>query len=66
ANVERSIIMSIEPAAWETQLVRDTSAVIRLLETTLVLNDEKGCSAKELAKLKAKNEKLAAKVVKAE
>ncbi|MCI97920.1 hypothetical protein A2U01_0119221 [Trifolium medium] len=35
-------------------LVRDTVAVIRLLEIALVLNDEKDCSTAELEKLKAR------------
>ncbi|MCI68976.1 hypothetical protein A2U01_0090237, partial [Trifolium medium] len=56
ADAESSIIMNMGPAARETQLVRDTAAVIRLLETALVLNDEKGCSAAKLEKLKARNE----------
>ncbi|MCI97672.1 hypothetical protein A2U01_0118973, partial [Trifolium medium] len=56
----------MEPAARETQLVRDTAAVMRLLETALVLNDEKGSSARELGKLQARNEKLEAKLLKAE
>ncbi|MCI63255.1 hypothetical protein A2U01_0084512, partial [Trifolium medium] len=42
------------------------AAVMRLLETALVLNDEKGSSARELGKLRARNEKLEAKLLKAE
>ncbi|MCI69911.1 hypothetical protein A2U01_0091174, partial [Trifolium medium] len=39
-------------AAREAQLVRDTAAVMRLLETALVLNNEEtcpGCRAEEAA-----------------
>ncbi|MCH84613.1 hypothetical protein A2U01_0005445, partial [Trifolium medium] len=66
ADAERSTILTMEPAARETHLVRDTAAVMRFLETTLVLNDEKGSSVRELGKLRAKNEKLKAKLLKAE
>ncbi|MCI60003.1 hypothetical protein A2U01_0081258, partial [Trifolium medium] len=46
------------PDARGTQLVRDTAAVMRLLETAPVLNSEETCPAAELKKLQAKNEKL--------
>ncbi|MCI86365.1 hypothetical protein A2U01_0107646, partial [Trifolium medium] len=36
------------PAAREAQLVRDTAAVMWLLETALVLNNEETCPAAEL------------------
>ncbi|MCI32647.1 hypothetical protein A2U01_0053861, partial [Trifolium medium] len=54
------------PAAREAQLVRDTAAVVRLLETTLVLNNEETCPAAELKKLQAKNDKLQAEMRKVE
>ncbi|MCI37591.1 hypothetical protein A2U01_0058815 [Trifolium medium] len=66
AGAERSTILTMELAARETQLIRDTAVVMRLLETALVLNDEKGSSANELGKLRAKNEKLEAKLLKAD
>ncbi|MCI85583.1 hypothetical protein A2U01_0106862, partial [Trifolium medium] len=42
------------PEARETQLIRDTAAVVRLLETALVLNSEETCPTAELKKLQAK------------
>ncbi|MCI59289.1 hypothetical protein A2U01_0080544, partial [Trifolium medium] len=60
ADVENSTILNMGAESRGNQLVRDTAAVIRLLETALVLNDEKDCSAAELEKLKARNEKLVA------
>ncbi|MCI57475.1 hypothetical protein A2U01_0078726, partial [Trifolium medium] len=54
------------PAAWEAQLVRDTAAVMRLLEMALVLNNEETCPAVELKKLQVKNEKLRGELVKVE
>ncbi|MCI93795.1 hypothetical protein A2U01_0115093, partial [Trifolium medium] len=39
------------PSAREAQLVKDTAAVMRLLETALVLNNEETCPAAELKKL---------------
>ncbi|MCI93290.1 hypothetical protein A2U01_0114588, partial [Trifolium medium] len=39
------------PDARETQLVRDTAAVMRLLETAHILNSEDTCSVAELKKL---------------
>ncbi|MCI38229.1 hypothetical protein A2U01_0059457, partial [Trifolium medium] len=50
ADVERSIILDMGPAAHQDQLVQDTFALMRLLETALVLNDEKGSSTRELEK----------------
>ncbi|MCI87416.1 hypothetical protein A2U01_0108699, partial [Trifolium medium] len=52
--------------AREAQLVKDTAAVMRLLETALVLNNEDTCPAAELKKLQAKNDKLRAKMTKVE
>ncbi|MCI93376.1 hypothetical protein A2U01_0114674, partial [Trifolium medium] len=54
------------PAAREAQLVKDTAAIMRLLETALVLNNEETCPAAELKKLQAKNEKLRAEMTKVE
>ncbi|MCI40272.1 hypothetical protein A2U01_0061505, partial [Trifolium medium] len=51
------------PATRQDQLIQDTAAVMRLLETALVLNDEKGNSTRELEKLKVWNEKLEAEVL---
>ncbi|MCI76678.1 hypothetical protein A2U01_0097948, partial [Trifolium medium] len=48
----------------QEELGRDAAAMIRLLETTLVLNDEQGSSTREVEKLKARNEKLEAKALK--
>ncbi|MCH81952.1 hypothetical protein A2U01_0002746 [Trifolium medium] len=56
AAVERSLVLDMGPAARQDQLVQDTSAVMRLLETALVLNDEQGSSTRELGKLREKNE----------
>ncbi|MCI64356.1 hypothetical protein A2U01_0085614, partial [Trifolium medium] len=52
--------------AREAQLVRDTAAVMRLLETTLVLNNEETCPAAELKKLQFKNEKLRGELTRVE
>ncbi|MCI64944.1 hypothetical protein A2U01_0086202, partial [Trifolium medium] len=65
-DVERSIILDMEPTARQDRLMQDTAAVMRLLETALVLNDEKGSSSRDLEKLKIRNEKLEAKVLKLE
>ncbi|MCI77541.1 hypothetical protein A2U01_0098811, partial [Trifolium medium] len=54
------------PDARETQLVRDTAAVMRLLETTLVLNSEETCPVAEMKKLQAKNEKLRGELTRVE
>ncbi|MCI86701.1 hypothetical protein A2U01_0107982, partial [Trifolium medium] len=54
------------PAAREAQLVRDTAAVIRLLETALILNNEETCPAAELKKLQAKNDKLRGELTRVE
>ncbi|MCI70218.1 hypothetical protein A2U01_0091481, partial [Trifolium medium] len=35
------------PVAHQDHLVQDTATVMRLQETTLVLNDEKGSSTRE-------------------
>ncbi|MCH82826.1 hypothetical protein A2U01_0003638 [Trifolium medium] len=64
AEVERSDIMGLEPAARQEQLVQDTAAMMRLLETALVLNDEKDSSTRDLEKLKGRNEKLEAEAEK--
>ncbi|MCI60439.1 hypothetical protein A2U01_0081695, partial [Trifolium medium] len=63
---EKSIILGMTPDAREMQLVRDTAAVMRLLETALVLNSKEICSAGELKKLQAKNEKLRVEMTKFE
>ncbi|MCI69628.1 hypothetical protein A2U01_0090891, partial [Trifolium medium] len=54
------------PAAREAQLVRDTAAVMQLLETALVLNNEETCPAAELKKLQVKNEKMKGELAKIE
>ncbi|MCI85231.1 hypothetical protein A2U01_0106510, partial [Trifolium medium] len=54
------------PAAREAQLVKDIAAVMRLLETALVINNEETCPAAELKKLQMKNEKLRAEATKVE
>ncbi|MCI78736.1 hypothetical protein A2U01_0100007, partial [Trifolium medium] len=56
----------METAARQDRLVQDIADVMRLLETALVLNDEKGSSSRDLEKLKIWNEKLEAKVLKVE
>ncbi|MCI38820.1 hypothetical protein A2U01_0060049, partial [Trifolium medium] len=61
---EKSIILGMTPDARKMQLVRDTAAVMRLLETAIVLNSEETCPAAELKKLQAENEKLQAEVTK--
>ncbi|MCI86147.1 hypothetical protein A2U01_0107426, partial [Trifolium medium] len=66
ADTEKAIILGMTSAARDEQLVRDTAAVMRLLETTLVLNNEDTCPAVELKKLQVKNEKLRAEVTKVE
>ncbi|MCI79152.1 hypothetical protein A2U01_0100423, partial [Trifolium medium] len=66
ADVERSIVLDMGSASRQDQLVQDTAAVMRLLETSLVLNNEKGSSTTELEKLKVRNEKLEAEVLKLE
>ncbi|MCI72376.1 hypothetical protein A2U01_0093639, partial [Trifolium medium] len=65
-DAEKSIILGLTSAARETQLVRDTAAVVRLLEMALVLNSEETCPVAELKKLQAKNEKLRAEMTKVE
>ncbi|MCI76599.1 hypothetical protein A2U01_0097869, partial [Trifolium medium] len=50
----------------QQELARDAAAVIRLMETALVLSDEQGSSTREVEKLKARNEKLEAKALKLE
>ncbi|MCI05914.1 hypothetical protein A2U01_0026969, partial [Trifolium medium] len=64
ADVERFIVLDMGQAARQDQLVQDIADVMRLLETTLVLNDEQGSSTRDLEKLKAQNEKLEAEVLK--
>ncbi|MCI64011.1 hypothetical protein A2U01_0085268, partial [Trifolium medium] len=66
ADTEKAIILGMTPAAREAQLVKDTAAVMRLLETALVLNNEETCPTAELKKLQVKNEKLRAEVTKVE
>ncbi|MCI49388.1 hypothetical protein A2U01_0070632, partial [Trifolium medium] len=66
ADVERAVIIDLGPAARQEELARDAAAVMRLLETALVLNDEQGSSTRDLEKLKARNEKLEAEVLKLE
>ncbi|MCI53087.1 hypothetical protein A2U01_0074333, partial [Trifolium medium] len=66
ADMEKSIILGMTPAAREEQLVRDTAAVMRLLETALVLNNEETCPAAELKKLQARNEKLRGELTRVE
>ncbi|MCI34892.1 hypothetical protein A2U01_0056113, partial [Trifolium medium] len=65
-DAEKSIILGLTPAARETQLVRDTAAVVRLLETALVLNSEETWLVAKLKKLQARNEKLRAEMTKVE
>ncbi|MCI12122.1 hypothetical protein A2U01_0033225, partial [Trifolium medium] len=64
ADVERAVILDMRPAARQEELARDAAVVIRLLETALVLNDEQGGSTRDMEKLKTRNEKLEAKVLK--
>ncbi|MCI58870.1 hypothetical protein A2U01_0080125, partial [Trifolium medium] len=66
ADTEKAIILGMTPATREAQLVRDTAAVMRLLETALVLNNEETCPTAELKKLQVKNEKLKGELVKVE
>ncbi|MCI49952.1 hypothetical protein A2U01_0071196, partial [Trifolium medium] len=40
----------MEPATREAQLVKDATAVMRLMETALVLNGEETCPISELRK----------------
>ncbi|MCI47940.1 hypothetical protein A2U01_0069182, partial [Trifolium medium] len=63
---EKNIILGTSSTDRAAQLSRDIAAVVRLLETALVLNFEGGCSERDLEKLHAKNEKLAAEVLKLE
>ncbi|MCI87295.1 hypothetical protein A2U01_0108577, partial [Trifolium medium] len=44
ADVEKALILDMGPAARQEELARDAAAMIRLLETALVLNDEQGSS----------------------
>ncbi|MCH82125.1 hypothetical protein A2U01_0002922, partial [Trifolium medium] len=64
ADVERAIILDLGPAARQDRLVQDIAAVMRLLETALVLNNEKDNSTRDLEKLKFRNEKLEAEAKK--
>ncbi|MCH81998.1 hypothetical protein A2U01_0002793 [Trifolium medium] len=50
----------------QDELVQDAATLMRLLETALVLNDEKSSAAREIEKLNATNEKLEAKIMKLE
>ncbi|MCI75535.1 hypothetical protein A2U01_0096804, partial [Trifolium medium] len=42
----------------QQELTQDLTAMMRVMETVLVLNDEQGGSNREMAKLRARNEKL--------
>ncbi|MCI08720.1 hypothetical protein A2U01_0029799, partial [Trifolium medium] len=66
ADVEKVVILDMRPAARQEELARDAASMIRLLDTALVLNDEKRSSTRELEKLKVRNEKLEAEVLKLE
>ncbi|MCH79893.1 hypothetical protein A2U01_0000654 [Trifolium medium] len=66
ADVERSIIMDMGPVALQEELAQGAAAVMRLLETALVLNDEQGSSTRGLEKLKMENGRLKAEVLKLE
>ncbi|MCI78386.1 hypothetical protein A2U01_0099656, partial [Trifolium medium] len=58
------VILDMGPAARQQELARDVAAVIRLMETALVLDDEQGSLTREVEKLKARNEKLEDKALK--
>ncbi|MCI23392.1 hypothetical protein A2U01_0044571 [Trifolium medium] len=66
ADVERAVILDMGPTARRQDLARDAAAVMRLLETALVLNDEHGSSTRDLEKLKAQNGRLKAEVLRLE
>ncbi|MCI44835.1 hypothetical protein A2U01_0066074, partial [Trifolium medium] len=66
ADVDKAVILDMGPATRQEELARDAAALIRLLETALVLNDEQGSSTREVEKLKGRNEKLEAKALKLE
>ncbi|MCI89143.1 hypothetical protein A2U01_0110431, partial [Trifolium medium] len=51
-------------AARQGELTQDLTAMIRVMETVLVLNDEQGSSNREMAKLRTRNEKLEARALK--
>ncbi|MCI66859.1 hypothetical protein A2U01_0088117, partial [Trifolium medium] len=51
-------------AARQQKLTQDLTAMMRVMETVLVLNDEQGGSNKEMTKLRTQNEKLEARVLK--
>ncbi|MCI92020.1 hypothetical protein A2U01_0113316, partial [Trifolium medium] len=44
ADVEKAVILDMGSAARQEELAWDATAMIRLLETALVLNDEQGSS----------------------
>ncbi|MCI94185.1 hypothetical protein A2U01_0115483, partial [Trifolium medium] len=48
----------------QQELTQDLTAMMRVMETVLVFNDEQGSSNREMAKLRAQNEKLEAKALK--
>ncbi|MCI61447.1 hypothetical protein A2U01_0082704, partial [Trifolium medium] len=52
------------PAARQQELTQDLTAMMRVMETVLVLNDEQGSTNREMAKLRTRNEKLEARALK--
>ncbi|MCI11527.1 hypothetical protein A2U01_0032628, partial [Trifolium medium] len=52
------------PAAHQEELTQDLTAMMRVMETVLVLNDEQGSSTREMSKLRTRNEKLEARALK--
>ncbi|MCH81210.1 hypothetical protein A2U01_0001994 [Trifolium medium] len=66
AAVEKSLILDMGPAARQEELTQDLTAMMRVMETVMVLNDEQGSSNREMAKLRTRNEKLEARALKLE
>jgi hypothetical protein len=66
AAVEKVAILGMDSATCREQLIEDSAGLLRLLETALVLNDDRGSQVKDLEVLREANEKLSAENMKLE
>jgi hypothetical protein len=63
---EKKLITEMSVAETEAQLARDVAGVMRIWETALVLTETKGDAGRELVKARETNNKLEARLAKAE
>jgi putative heme degradation protein len=63
---EKKLITEMSAAETEAQLARDVAGVMRIWETALVLTETKGDAGRELVKAREMNNKLEARLAKAE